>query len=357
MMREIGSEFWTGCTPLDGSGVKALLPAGMDTRYTLCGRTALELVLQDVLQLRTVHRAYLPSYCCHTMIEPFVAKGIQVVFYDVFFTNTGIGCDFHEAHGCDLVFLMDYFGFIDPATMQKAAQQKALGKCVVYDATHAMFCTNMDYSACDYVFGSFRKWFGVNAGFCAKAGKWNDFPAITQNRWYTQQRNTAFDLKQAYMAGEQVEKELFLQAFSDAEEYLETDYIGYAPDDTSLRILNAVNVEYIRRKRRENAAYVIDVINTAGEHHVVSPYKMVGEGDCPLFVPLRVEPSIRATLRGNLIEKRVYLPIHWPLCSLHRTNGVTQMIYDAELSFVCDQRYEADDMQRATQIIRSLNNA
>ena len=40
MKPEIGSEFWNGCTALDGTGVASLLPAGMDTRYTLCGRAA-----------------------------------------------------------------------------------------------------------------------------------------------------------------------------------------------------------------------------------------------------------------------------------------------------------------------------
>ena len=353
-MREIGSEFWTGCTPLDGRGVEELRPAGMDVRYTLSGRTALELVLRDVQQHQHVRKAYLPSYCCHTMIEPFVSKGIQVVFYDVYFTDTGIDCDSQEDNGCDLVFLMDYFGFRDEETARIAARQKALGKCVIYDATHAMFCENMDYSSCDYVFGSFRKWFGVNAGFCAKAGAWNGFPVLTQNCWYTEQRNTAFDQKQAFMAGKPVEKDVFLQAFSHAEEQLETDYVGYGPDKNSLRILETVNVGYIRQKRRDNAKFVINTINTLALEQVVSPYKTVREGDCPLSVPLRVDPSVRTALRRKLIENRVYLPIHWPMSSLHQTDSVSRMIYDTGLSFVCDQRYGSDDMERATEIIRSF---
>lgn len=356
MMREFGSEFWTGCTPLDGNGVKELMPVGMDVRYTLCGRTALELVLRDVLQQWSIHKAYLPSYCCHTMIEPFTAKGIQVVFYDVYFTNTGIDCSFCEDNGCDLVFLMDYFGFHDNKTAQIAAQQKVQKKCVVYDATHAMFCKNMDYSSCDYVFGSFRKWFGVNAGFCAKAGAWNRFPVLTQNRWYMEQRNTAFDQKQRFMSGKQIEKDTFLQAFSRAEEQLETDYIGYGADKESIRILKTVNVDFIRQKRRENAGFVIYAINTLGLKQILSPYKAVEERDCPLFVPLRVESAARTALRRQLIENRVYLPIHWPLSPLHEIGNVSQKIYDTELSFVCDQRYDREDMERATEIIRSFRN-
>ena len=348
MKSEIGSEFWIGCTPLDGSGVKQLLPAGMKTYYTLCGRTALELVLRDTMKDRQIRKAYLPSYCCHTMIEPFAAKGIQVVFYDVFFTDTGIGCDFAEDNDCDLVFLMDYFGFRDVKTAPRAASQKAMGKCVVYDATHAMFCKNMDYSACDYVFGSFRKWFGVNAGFCAKQGAWDAFPVLTDNPCYTASRHTAFNQKQQFMAGKPVDKDAFLRIFSRAEESLEADYVGYGPDAESLRILETVNVAFIRERRRENAAFVIEALPD------YSPYKVVGEADCPLFVPLQTDPAVRTELRRKLIENKVYLPIHWPVSDLHCTNGISGQIYKTELSFVCDQRYDSEDMERAIQIIRSF---
>ena len=354
MKPEIGSEFWTGCTPLDGTGVTQLMPAGMDTRYTLCGRTALELVLRDAMAQRQLRKAYLPSYCCHTMIEPFVAKGITVEFYDVFFTDTGIGCTFTEENDCDLIYLMDYFGFRNETTPRLAKQQRALGKCVVYDATHALFCKNMDYSNCDYVFGSFRKWFNVNAGFCAKAGTWIRFPSLRQNREYWQQRNTAFDQKQAYMTGASVEKDAFLQAFSHAEESLEKDYIGYAPDDTSLQFLKTVNVEYIRKKRRENATFVIGAINNLRLSYIVSPYKTVRAEDCPLFVPLQVNSSMRTILRRKLIDNQIYLPIHWTVSKIHSLTDTSEGLYNCELSCLCDQRYRITDMKRMLDTMRSV---
>ena len=349
--QEIGSEFWTGSTPLDGCGVAALLPAEMQSIYTLCGRTALELAVRDAMPVAS---AYLPSYCCHTMIEPFVAKGIRVTFYDVFFTDTGIDWAFDENHDCDLVFLMDYFGFRNKKTMALAASQKAKGKTVIYDATHSMFCKGMDYSACDYVFGSFRKWFGVNAGFCAKRGIWNSVLELTQNTGYVTTRNTAFEDKRKFMSGEPVEKDVFLQAFSQAEESLETDYVGYAPDAKSLETLKNVNVEFVRQKRREHAAFAIEAINGMDSELVRSPYPGVGEEECPLFVPLQVSPEKRLEFRRTLIGQRVYMPIHWPLSDLHQTNELSRRIYDTELSFVCDQRYSMEDMKRTMEVIRSF---
>ena len=354
MKSEIGSEFWSGCTPLNGTGVVKLLPDRMDIRYTLCGRTALEMVLRDAMAQRQLRKAYLPSYCCHTIIEPFISKGITVEFYDVFFTDVGIGCNFAEDNDCDLVFLMDYFGFCDENTPRLTKNQRTQGKCVVYDATHAMFCENMDYSSCDYVFGSFRKWFNVNAGFCAKSGSWDVFLKLTPNVAYTTARNKAFADKQQFMAGAPIDKNALLQTFSLAEESLETDYIGYGPDKESLKILESVNAEFIRRRHYENAAYAIDKISTVSSGIVYSPYKQVQEGDCPLFVPLRVKPEMRTALRQLLVKNRVYLPIHWPLSNLHSANDVSKQIYNEELSFVCDQRYDFDDIDREIQIIRSF---
>lgn len=354
MKTEIGSEFWVGCTPLNGSGVSSLLPAGMDARYTLCGRTALELVLRDVLQCFSVRSAYLPSYCCHTMIEPFVTKGINVKFYDVYFTEDGIACDWNEENDCDLVFLMDYFGFCDGKTVQRAKKQKQKGKCLVYDATHAMFCMGMDYSEYDYVFGSFRKWFGVNGGFCAKKGHWKDFPQLMNNNAYVEKRNCAFIQKRQFMDGKLDDKSIFLQAFSEAEEALEKDYLGYGADIASVNVLQSINVDYIRQRRKENAQFAVAQIQAMNSALIISPYKMIKEKDCPLFIPLQIDPAFRAEVRQLLIQNRCYLPVHWPLSLLHKTNSISQAIYNTELSFVCDQRYDLEDMGRMISLLRSV---
>lgn len=343
MKVEIGSEFWTGSTPLNGSGVASLLPKGMESHYTLCGRTALELVLRDAMQARSVRKAYLPSYCCHTMIEPFSAKGIEVVFYPVFFGDMGLCWDFNESNDCDLVLLMDYFGFRSEHTFRIAQNQKAKGKLVLYDATHSLFCENMDYTGCDYVFGSVRKWFGVSAGFCAKAGSWTSFPALKRNVAYTRMRNAAFDDKRRFIAGEPVDKQRFLNAFSQAEESLETDYIGYGPDTESAQILETVNVAYIRRKRRENAAYLQQALGHAETIRFLLPPQ---KADCPLFVPILLPQGQRDGLRRHLIENQIYCPVHWPA-----PEGAVSNIYARELSLVCDQRYSVADMERTLATI------
>ena len=65
------------------------------------------------------------------------------------------------------------------------------------------------------------------------------------------------------------------------------------------------------------------------------------QNDSLLFVPIILEHDLRDKLRKYLIEKQVYLPIHWPL--EERINNV----FEKELSLICDQRYTKKGSGRA----------
>jgi len=347
-MTEIGSEFWT-VPPEGGPGLRQLMPAGFDTVLTLSGRTALEMIIEDWLCGRKGGKVYLPSYCCHTMIEPFVRHGLRVQFYHVWADRGAIRCGY-EDNDCDLVFLLDYFGFLRPETEAFACAERAKGKTVIYDATQSMFCEGVPYRSADYVFGSFRKWTGVNAGFAAKASPWNRMAALAQCERYTSLRNAAFDLKAGCMRA--AAKERFLAWFRTAEEWLEGDYSHYAPDERSLAALDAVDPGRLRRRRRENAERLIRGLAAFSDR--LSAVPALGPGECPLFVPIFVREK-RDDLRQHLIRSRVYLPVHWPLSGAHDAIGeAARGIYQTEMSCVCDQRYGPEDMDTILEDIGSF---
>lgn len=346
-MFEIGSEFWT--VPKEhGSGLKSLVPRNTNAIYTLCGRTALDILISDILTQKSVKTVYMPSYCCHTMIEPFLRNGVEVEFYDVAASNEGIKCDLKE-NDCDIIFLIDYFGFIDSEIREFAKIEKIKGKTIIYDMTHAMFCENQDYSLFDYVFGSFRKWIGINAGFAAKKGEWGKEPTLKHNYEYEKLRNDSFDLKAEFIRNtESVEKEMFLTAFQNAEELLEADYLHYCPDIRSNKLLDSLDVEEIRSVRRRNAKALIQGLETCKK--VTLPYKTFKKDDCPLFVPVMIGNE-RDSIRKYLIENSIYMPVHWPVSTMHRLKEKTRKIYHEEMSCVCDQRYSKKDMERIVDVI------
>ena len=76
----------------------------------------------------------------------------------------------------------------------------------------------------------------------------------------------------------------------------------------------------------------------------------MGVDDTPLFVPVLVNPTLRANLRRFLIQNQVYCPIHWPDA---RTGGGA-VLYASELSLLCDQRYTAEDIKLEMNLIKEF---
>ena len=78
------------------------------------------------------------------------------------------------------------------------------------------------------------------------------------------------------------------------------------------------------------------------------------DGNCPMFVPILVPERKRNELRQYLIENEIYCPVHWPLSSYHVLEDRERFIYDNELSLVCDQRYDKNDMARIVEAINDF---
>lgn len=355
MRREIGSEFWTDCQPT-GNGAR-ILPELDGVHLVLSGRTALDCVLLDILRIKPAGKALLPSYCCHTMIEPFLARGFTVAFFEVYAGADGIEFDLPAETDCDVVLLAEYFGFGSPALRSYAQKLQECGKTVVFDATHSLL--QPAYRAfsfpADYICGSVRKWTDINMGFCLKTQGPMRCPPLEDCPDYTGLRNRAFDLKRAYMRGETVDKQTFLQMFSEAEACLEQNYRGKAADERSWKLLLVLDADLMRSRRRENALLLTQAVNDLRSERVRCLFPTVRTDDCPLFVPLVTSPELRDALHTHLVQQGLFFPRHWPRTDDHTFCGSRTPLFDTEISAVCDQRYIPGDMQRiAAEIGRFL---
>ena len=111
---------------------------------------------------------------------------------------------------------------------------------------------------------------------------------------------------------------------------------NFKMDNESYQILNSIDLLETKRKRVENAKLIYD--NMKNKYKELLPFKLT-ENDCPLFVPILYKH--RDNLRKELINNRIYCPIHWPC-----VNGMNDsIIYANELSLICDQRYTSEDIQ------------
>ncbi len=332
-VREIGSEFWSLKEPSAGTAPWERY-AG-DTAFFVSGRSALYAILADIKATHPCRTAYLPAYCCESMVDPFLRHGMQVSFYPIDAAN-GMQAQIDPAFPCDILLTMDYFGFRTPAcTLPQAVH--------IHDVTHSLW-SSPAYPDADYYFGSLRKWSAVaGAGFaCKTAGRLTIRPTAAEHTAYLALRNQGYALKEQYMDAGQGDKQAFLKAFEQAEELLDRDYIGYPAEERSLR--HACQAKENADTRRRHAAQLLTALQTC---RLVKPlFPQLHAEDVPLFLPVLVGKGQRNALKRFLIEHQVYCPAHWP-----SHNGCDGVLYTDELSLICDQRYTPEDIQREIDLI------
>ena len=323
-MREIGSEFWDAPT-LETEN--HFFPES--AQWFLSGRGALQAILRE---LDGYHTAAVPSWCCDSMIKPFVDAGFAVSFYPV----TGAAPELSGVNA-DVLLVMDYFGFSG-----YSAVPDSYHGVVIRDLTHSLFSKR--YDDADYFFGSLRKWCGVWTGGFALGLKRRYEETFDES--YVALRCEAMERKATYIAGE-TDSKSFLNVFAEAEARLENSGSA-AGAERDINLAKRLDVNFIRERRRENAALLLDAFR---EYAVFPELK---EHDCPLFVPIRVPDGKRDALRRYLIDRKIYSPIHWPVSNFHAVDERTRRIYAEELSLICDQRYTSWDMCRIIDAVHAF---
>ncbi|MGP8313522.1 hypothetical protein ACG0Z4_21925 [Enterocloster aldenensis] len=340
-MGEIGSEFWN------------VIENKKNREFLLSGRTALEFIIRDILSQKKYESVLMPSYCCHTMIEPFIRHGIKVRFYDIWFdSDVGMCTEIPMFLEKEIFYYMEYFGFSQLNGLNRQEIRKDY-PIIIEDRTHSLLRSQKGELA-DYFYESYRKWSGFYgiASATKKMGGFHPEKKSDTFETYCALRKQASKLKEEYVEFGIGEKSEFLMLYERAEEMLEKDYIGYAPPAECFQQLLDCDFNSIRKERRLNAEILMDSLKTIPEIELI--FKGMTDADAPLFVPVYIRNK-RNELRKFLIEKQIYCPVHWPLSKYHNgISGRAKDIYNSELSLVCDQRYSRNDMVHIGEAIKTF---
>lgn len=330
-MREIGSEFWEVPTEKKNDD---LFPES--TQWFLSGRSALYAIIHELGSIKSVS---LPSWCCESMIKPFVKAGIKIFFYPVYWQD-GLIQEIDLSN--DALFIMDYFGY----SSQPLPDLNGYKGAVIRDVTHSFF--SITHTDADYYFGSLRKWCGVWTGGYAwsKDGR-RLCVENCDDLGYVSLRKSAMNLKNCYIHEHRSTNKGYLTIFHEAEERLEK--IGIAPAaDRDVQAIRRLDIHQIKSVRRKNA----QILRSAFPDWNVFP--QMNDSDCPMFVPVFVPGGKRDELRRYLVRHEIYCPVHWPVSGYHKFDDRTEYIYENELSLVCDQRYSEEDMFRMIEVINAF---
>lgn len=349
-MKEVGSEFAISDFPqeiVENSVYKWISGLGYDQKFLFSGRTAIDYVLQDVqLKLNSV---YMPSYCCNSMLQPFIDRGIEIEFYNVAFEDGDVNYEIDYTKQVDLFFGMSYFGF-DCSNMDAIISSFRMnGVIVIEDITHRLFSTPNHCVDSNYLVASIRKWLPVPTGGVAikldtsfNGIRLKQIPAEVLDK-----KVKAMKKKNNYLINkkDELEKREFLALFSDFNTDIKKLYRNRAIDFWSERVLKNTDISKIRIARIQNALYVYNNFKDNRSMELIFN-KLDPEKDCPLFIPIRMRNNTRNQLKEFFVGSSIYCPIHWPLSEIvDNDNNVDTSIYEQEISLICDQRYGLSEMQ------------
>lgn len=320
MKLEIGSEFQKQNIE-NGKGIA--LP--QNGSYVFSGRTAFDAVLSYEPKIKSV---LLPSYCCESMLVPFMEKGICIKFYDVSF-NEKVNISITDS--ADALVWCDFFGFHN--------DMPEYDGLVIEDITHSLLSEKQFHERSDYLVASLRKWEPILCGGYSSVN--TDYSKPPEE--FIKKKKYAMELKKNYLETlEQYLKETYLELFRESNQWLANHYAGLSIDDYSLNYIKHVDVEKQRSIRRINASVLYDGL--AKYVQFMFPEDAM---DCPLFVPIILHEK-RDYVRQYLIDNDIYCPVHWP----HPDANCESNLYDIELSLICDQRYNETDMERIVSVVK-----
>lgn len=340
---ELGSEFWLPDIPKE-----------IET-YALSGRTAIDLIIQDMQMAGiTCKSVYMPAWCCDSMLQSFIDRGVAIQFYDVSIAESSLSCHVDENIDVDILYVTNYFGYNSTLNLDIIKQFKRRGCTVIYDRTHSLFRNEEDYIAiADYTFASIRKWLGVACGAVLSKKKGQFALPKMLDCPYIDYKVEAMTLKAAFMDHPKEDlKPIFLDLYGRFGHQLAEDYRDYKMDELSQNIWRYADKQALMKSRCANAVLLQVCLKEIPHIHQIFTFV---KGDCPLFVPVLLDSKDeRDALRKHLTAHAVYCPVHWPKPALIPDGMRANELYDHELSLLCDQRYGLDDMHHIVNTIKEF---
>lgn len=284
VMKEIGSEFWKieSENLIKKDNLKYFENLGLDVKYLMSGRAAIDYVLEDVKDDKKI--VYMPDYCCNSMVQPFIDKGYNIKYYNVDLMNNKFYIDIQ--FNCSIFFGMSYLGYSNSNMDYYIKKFKMKSIAVIEDITHRVFCKKSHCESSNYLIASLRKWFPIYTREIAINKNCNfkkNIDNYTINEELVKCKKLAMQLKREYIYNENIDcKDMFLDLFNKSNKLI-TDYKNRKMDDESLEILKRIDLEDIIRKRIDNSKTIEKNFVFNDNVKMLYNYK---DGDCPLFVPI-----------------------------------------------------------------------
>jgi len=332
----IGGEYAIDATALHKNPNRSEKPV-----YSL-GRTCFYAILDSLKDY--VDEILLPDYICKSIAEVPHRLGIQVRHYHITMDFNpdidSIQNGLREKNGKKAILLISYFGMVNlDETIRSIRSYYQDVRIIVDDVQNYYgYGQHLDF---DFCFTSYRKWFAVpdGADVIAKDAM-PELEVYDKSSEYALYKTAGNLLKNHKdMIGDSISLELI----DKGERMMDKEY-RYSCSGISGLLYERTDFASIAKRRVENACFLNDELERLNVDHLYSVNSV------PLFIPILIKN--RDQVRKMLFNENIFAPIHWPVEDIDMQGN--NNLYKMELSLICDQRYDKEDMER---IIRGLENA
>lgn len=359
--REVGSELEFDekdlFQPVRCSLDEILRPEGGTVTLLHSGRAAIRSALRAIASAAAGPlRFLLPSYLCAAVLKPFQDLSIGYDFYPV---DDHLCADWEYVRRCvesgrytGVIFLR-YFGSTLPDAPPANLSAGRPDFFLIEDLAQAMLSPDAGGRG-EYVVYSMRKFFGLPDGGAVVTRKGCPIArAAEATDGFFGFRLVAFRLRELYRTQGLGGKELYREAFREAEEVLNFSAVDASISPFSIRLIERQDMEAAGRRRRENFAYLHE--HWPDQKEIVPLPLRWRPSDVPLGFP--VVARNRDAVQKALIRRDIFPPIHWPLPEAVRAEDGFQAACELSghmLTIPCDQRYVAEDMKRVVGAVREI---
>lgn len=362
MLSEVGSNFWISPDELkiNSSSEINLVQfgcVGNDCAFFSTGRSAISYVL-DTIESRNPNVkkvALLPPFTCHTVIEPFLAKGYEVRTFHVGQNLRSSATDLLnviETCQVGVILFHRYFGFDTIKNIGAIIPVlRSEGVIVIEDCTQCLY-SRFSKSDADYSVGSIRKWCGVpDGGFAVcRDGNFNNKPTQVDKKLQEAKKEASI-LKYEYLFNGKGDKSVFLTQYREAEDILAAQKQYFTISDLSKLIQVNLDVEFLKAKRKAN--YEIVARGLIGCNGVKVLFDTINEDVVPLYCPILCKD--RQAVQKELVKNNIYAPVVWPKADCcPQVDEDADYLYEHILCIPIDQRYDIDDMERVVGVIKNI---
>lgn len=346
---EVGSTWFPTDSEDLQQDVMCSLSGNTDVTFLSTCRSGITAILDT---LPTGSTAIVPEFTCHSVVQPFIQRGYEVIGYPV---NSNLQIEWEyirtlaEKYNPAVILIHGYFGFEYSAGAAPYIRELRQKGCIIIDDFTQNMFSDIERIRSDYFVGSIRKWLPIPDGaFISRL----TFDSLAEDKALADAKISAMRAKYRYIFEGTGDKPNFMNLFKVAEDLLDSRKVPFAMSAYSRYVISRLDKSKFCQTRRENYSYLAQRLARHHEIEVIHPD--LSSTETPFMLPVMVRHK-RSELQKYLAQRGVYPTIIWKCPD--ELEGIisplSKSIYDNILCFHVDQRYDLDDMKKVADITDS----